>query len=77
MNIFLLPHLGLGDQFIMNGYVHYLLENITDLKEICIVAKTFTYTTLRHLYSDYPKVSFYLIEEKDFLSIQFFDYLYY
>lgn len=65
MNIFLLPHLGLGDQFIMNGYVHYLLENITDLKEICIVAKTFTYTTLRHLYSDYPKVSFYLIEEKD------------
>lgn len=65
MNIFLLPHLGLGDQFIMNGYVHYLLDTFPEIQEICIVAKSFTHSTLKHLYSDYSKITFYLIEEKD------------
>jgi hypothetical protein len=63
MNILIFPHLGLGDQFIMNGYVHYLLNTSPDIIEICIIAKQFQQKTLEYLYSDSKKVSFYWVQE--------------
>lgn len=61
MNILLFAHAGLGDQLIMNAYVHYLLNNVPDLETICIVAKRFQERTLKHLYSDYNKITYYWI----------------
>lgn len=62
MNIIIFPHLGLGDQFVMNGYIHYLLRSNDTIEEICLFAKKYTQSTLEHLYSDCPKVRIYGIE---------------
>ena len=52
---FLLPHLGLGDQFLMNGFVHYL-RNTFFPDEIMIVCKAPQLKTLQELYQEYPIV---------------------
>jgi hypothetical protein len=58
MNIIILPHQGLGDQIIMNGYVNYLLLN-NQVKNIIIIAKQYQKNTLEHLYKDSPQVLFF------------------
>ena len=62
MNILVFPHLGLGDQFVMNGYVQFLLKE-KKVHEVCIIAKQYQQKTLEHLYSDFTNVSFYWIRE--------------
>lgn len=62
MNFLVFPHLGLGDQFVMNGFIHYLYS-LTSIEEICIIAKAYQKDTLVHLYSDFPKITFYWISE--------------
>lgn len=68
MNILVFPHLGLGDQFIMNGYIHNLLKHSEIIEEICIIAKAYQEKTLKHLYSDYPSITFYWVAETSELS---------
>jgi hypothetical protein len=58
---FLLPHLGLGDQFLMNGFVHYLRTTFFP-DEIMIVCKAPQLKTLQELYQEYPIVKFHPIE---------------
>lgn len=60
MNIIVLPHQGLGDQLIINGYINHLLLN-TDIEHITIIAKQYQEKTLKHLYSDTTRVSFFFI----------------
>jgi len=61
MNIIVLPHQGLGDQIIINGYINHLLLD-ESINNIILIAKIYQEKTLRHLYSDSPRVSFYWIE---------------
>jgi hypothetical protein len=58
MNYIILNHVGHGDQIIMNGYIHYLLEN-PNTQKICIIITNNSKKTLIHLYSDYNQVSFH------------------
>jgi hypothetical protein len=62
MNYLIFPHLGLGDQLIMNGFIHYILESqiVKSIRIICY--DNYQNKTLEHLYSDKPLVSFYRIE---------------
>jgi len=64
MNILVFPHLGLGDQIIMNGYINFLLSN-KNIKKITIIAKKYQETTLTHLYSDSHIVTFFWIDVID------------
>lgn len=58
MDYLVLPHFGLGDQLIMNGFVHYVLQTQAP-KSITIIADgSYQKKTLEHLYSDYPIVGF-------------------
>ena len=50
-----LGHLGLGDQFIMNGFVH-VLRKTQNPEEILVVCKTPMKPTLDKLYSDWPTI---------------------
>jgi hypothetical protein len=61
MNILVFPHLGLGDQIIMNGYINFLLWN-KNIKKITIIAKKYQEKTLTHLYSDSHIVTFFWID---------------
>lgn len=54
---FVLPHLGLGDQLIMNGFVNFLCEQL-QAEQVMILIKTPHKRTLQDLYSGNPKVSF-------------------
>ena len=62
MNFLVFPHLGLGDQIIMSGFIHYILENHDPNKILIIAYDNYQKKTLEHLYSDTPKVSFHYIE---------------
>lgn len=64
MNILFFPHQGIGDQIIMNGCVHFLREvmNVNEIK--IITKKNYSVSTLQHLYSDFPSITFYFIETK-------------
>ena len=68
MKFIIFSHLGLGDQFVMNGYIHYLLSSNKNIEEIYLLIKKYTLSTLEHLYSDYPKVKFYAVENSDSAS---------
>lgn len=59
---FLLPHLGLGDQYLTNGFVHYLRTTFQP-SEIVLVCKAPQVKTLQELYQDYPLVHFHPIQE--------------
>jgi hypothetical protein len=62
MDFLVFPHLGLGDQIIMSGFIHYLLES-QHINSIVIIAyDNYQNKSLNHLYSDCPKVSFLRIE---------------
>ena len=62
MNYLIFPHLGLGDQLIMNGYIHYILETQKPQSISIITYDNYQNKTLEHLYSDVPTVKFYRIE---------------
>lgn len=51
----MIPHLGLGDQLVMNGFVHYLLEHEKP-STLCILAKEDQKPTLLQLYKESPAV---------------------
>ena len=68
MNILIFPHLGLGDHFVMNGYIHYLLSFKEQIQEIYIIAKEYTQKTLEQLYADYPKVKIYAVKNSNSIS---------
>ena len=57
MKVIILPHQGLGDQLIMNGYVNYLASN-PDIECIILIARSYQKKTLEHLYKDIKKVIF-------------------
>lgn len=59
--ILLLPHLGLGDQLIMNGLVHYLREE-SNATSIVICVKDIQLATLKELYEDYSNISFFPVQ---------------
>jgi len=59
-NIFIVPHLGIGDQLVMVGYIYYLLENIGD-NSIYILARFIDKNSLEHLYEEvYNKRVFFI-----------------
>jgi hypothetical protein len=57
MKIIVLPHQGLGDQLVMNGYINYLASD-PDIESITLIARSYQKRTLEHLYEDTPKVIF-------------------
>jgi hypothetical protein len=57
VDYFVMPHLGLGDQLIMNGFVHFLRRELKANK-IMILAKEPHSETLRDLYSGFTDVNF-------------------
>jgi hypothetical protein len=57
MKLVVLPHQGLGDQLIMNGYINYLASN-PDIECIVLIARSYQKKTLEHLYQDIQKVTF-------------------
>lgn len=56
-NIIIFPHLGIGDQFVINGYVNYILTKYQP-HSITIVARRSSKYTFEHLYSDNNNVYF-------------------
>lgn len=59
MNYIILNHVGLGDQIVMTGYTHYLLEKENTAKICILVHNNYSKKSLIHLYSDYNQVSFH------------------
>jgi hypothetical protein len=51
-NILILPHLGLGDQLIMNGYINYLFK-VNNVDLIYLVCRSIHKGTIEHLYKKY------------------------
>ena len=71
MNYLVFPHLGLGDQLIMNGYIHFLLKTQSPNKIKIIAYDNYQRKTLLHLYSDISKVEFLWIEHPKGISSEF------
>jgi hypothetical protein len=61
--ILVLHHLGLGDHFVMNGFVHLLLDNEAP-SELLLVVKNHNLQTVQKMYDGYP-VKFYAIKDLD------------
>lgn len=66
MRFFFLGHLGLGDHFIFAGMTHWLVENHAE--ELKIVCKKINYDTLKAMYIDQPKITFYPINDDNEIS---------
>jgi hypothetical protein len=62
--ILVLHHLGLGDHFVMNGFVHLLLEKEKP-QELLLVVKQHNLKTVEKMYDGYPEVKFYSIKDLD------------
>jgi hypothetical protein len=63
-NIIIFPHIGLGDQLIMSGYIHYMFTR-KNVNLIYLVTRNIHTSTLEHLYEDYirsNKLSFICID---------------
>lgn len=56
-----MPHLGLGDQLIMNGFIHFLRDQLK-ASQILVLAKEPHSATLKDLYAGYPSVSFLTVK---------------
>jgi hypothetical protein len=65
MNYLVLPHLGLGDQIIMNGFIQYILETQCPNKIKIIAYDNYQRKTLLHLYSDFSNVEFIWIKHPE------------
>lgn len=63
----ILGHLGLGDQFLMNGLVHYLRKN-QDPQTILIVCKNPMKSTLEKLYEDWPSIQTLAVQDDKDIS---------
>ena len=61
MKFFVLHHLGLGDHFVMNGFIHHLLEN--DPEEIKLVCKKHNESTVKKMYDGYNQVKLYTVKD--------------
>lgn len=68
-DIILHHHLGLGDHFVCNGLVH-CLSNKYD--RIYLPCKSSNYSTVKHLYSESPKIKIFKIDKNEFLEIKTF-----
>jgi hypothetical protein len=66
--IFLLSHLGMGDQLFMNGAVRYFA---TYYDEVRLVVKKPTFENLKTLYRDEPCVTFQVIDNDAEISPKF------
>lgn len=64
MNILFFPHQGIGDQIIMNGCVHFLREVMKPNEIKIITKKNYSVSTLQHLYSDFPSITFYFVQSE-------------
>jgi len=65
---FVLPHLGMGDQINLNGFVRllsYIYLNVT------LVVKNNTITNIKYMYSDLNNVNFYLVNNDSDISPRF------
>ena len=60
--IFVLHHLGLGDHFVMNGFLHLLLHHEKP-EEILLVCKQHNVKTVEKMYNGYPEISIYPIKD--------------
>jgi hypothetical protein len=66
--LFLLPHLGMGDQLFLNGAVRFFA---TYYDEVCLVIKKATLENVKTLYKDEPSVTFYPISDDNEISPKF------
>jgi hypothetical protein len=66
--VFVLSHLGMGDQLFMNGAVRYFA---TYYDEVCLVVKKATLENVKTLYKDEPAVSFHVINDDAEISPKF------
>jgi hypothetical protein len=66
MKLFFLGHLGLGDHFVYAGMMRWL--SAANTEELKIVCKHVNLPTLKHLYSDDPKITFYPISDDNEIS---------
>jgi hypothetical protein len=66
--VFLLSHLGMGDQLFMNGAVRFYA---TYYDEVCLVVKMATLENVKALYKDEPAVSFHVINDDAEISPKF------
>jgi hypothetical protein len=62
--LLVLHHLGLGDHFVMNGFIHLLLEKEAP-SEILMVVKEHNLKTVKKMYDGFPEVKFYPIKDLD------------
>jgi len=66
--IFLLSHLGMGDQLFMNGAVRFFA---TYYDEIRLVVKKATLENVKTLYKDEPSVTFHIVDADEEVSPKF------
>jgi hypothetical protein len=66
--LFLLSHLGMGDQLFFNGAVRFFA---TYYDEVCLVVKKTTLENVRALYKDEPSVTLYPITDDNEISPTF------
>lgn len=66
--LFLLSHLGMGDQLFLNGAVRFFTTYYDD---VCLVVKKATLENVKTLYKDEPSVSFYPISDDNEISPKF------
>ena len=65
--IYFLGHLGLGDHFVYAGMMLWMAANPA-VQEVAIVCKTPNLPTLKHLYSDVKKITFYAVGNDNEIS---------
>lgn len=63
-NCYIYHHLGLGDHFICNGLVRYLIKNL-DLKQITLVVKRSNLSNVRRMFVDKPAYINFLTVDND------------
>lgn len=65
--IYFLGHLGLGDHFVYAGMMLWMAANPA-VTEVAIVCKSPSLPTLKHLYSDVKKITFYSVGDDKEIS---------
>jgi hypothetical protein len=62
--LLVLHHLGLGDHFVMNGFVHLLLEKEKP-SELLLIVKSHNLKTVQKMYDGFSEIKFYVIKDLD------------
>ena len=60
--LLVLHHLGLGDHFVMNGFVHLLLEKEKP-SELLLIVKEHNLKTVQKMYDGFSEIKFYVIKD--------------